>query len=182
MKGKNRTKKIVLIWLIVLVTGVVIWIIPSTDVIEGRIDKYRIYDDLDNEPYLMSDAFIKLDASEYYKMPKSVIDDIKKNSSDYTMYMLDMTFQNVSWHTLHDLKASLSKEHENVWCDSVLCEGPLDLNANQEYETSVYLIVKTADFEDRDIDRLIKSLGITISSYNGIGGLESSSTIYFTSK
>lgn len=173
MKRGNMKKfiakyKILLIVLFVIAVtiGLYFWIFPLN--VEGRLVNYTKVD----QTYEFEYAYCRpeqLLSDEYadFNMTREEIEDVQNNPDDYDSYFIGYYIHNLSDHMLYDLNAKLDKKYNNLWFETFISDFPINIENNETFDYNrLWLIIKTKDMSDSDIDRLIKNIGIVFSAQN----------------
>ena len=172
-------KKRFLVVSVIIMSVVFIIILHFPMNIEGRLIKYKKAEENNgNTTYSSFDELRKYEGKENFNMSNSVINDIIKYPRKYTAYWIEIELKNTSVVALQDLEASLNKEYPNLWFDkSSLCEWPLDLEPNEVYISNVLVIIKTENMKEKEIEDLVKGIGINISAWSVL--IKGTKTLYF---
>lgn len=162
---KHKTPLLVSVILLIII--IICCIIMFNIGFNGRLVNYHKAEENDGHTiYYSSDVFIS-EGIRNFSMTEDTIDDLLSNPWKYTAYWINTDIQNVTKHTIYNLKAKLVKEYDNLWLDtSSLCEWPLDLEALETYNSYVLVIVKTENMTEGEIDQLVRSIKIRISAMN----------------
>lgn len=155
---------------IVIAVGIVLWnIFLHKPNIKGYLFGYEKYDGT-------------YDIQELKGAEEGTIDDIRKYPNKYNVYWIDMHIENKAGHYLYDLNSKLAEPYSDVWFLDPFTGYDFVFDFS-EYEVSdwgFYILVKTDDMSESEIDELIRSIGRTIFARNMINApVFSSNTIYF---
>jgi hypothetical protein len=180
-EANDMKKKIIIISIIVIAVliGVVLLMSPNID---GSLINYTKAEENDGHTtYSGSRESFYYEGSNNFNMSDEVIEDVLDHPDKYTSYWVGISYKNISGHTVYDIKASLPKKYDDLWFDkSSISEWPIDLKGNETRESNVLVMIKTENMNDDEVDRLIKSIGITISARNfDWFPIYASKTIYF---
>ena len=124
------------------------------------------------------------DPKYFTEMSNGTIDDIEKYPEKYSLYWIDMKFENITDHYIYNLNAKLSKKYSNVWLSDPFTGGgfpefPFDLTEREASDWGVSIVIKTEQMNETDIDKLIRGIGITIHAQNTELPVFASNRIFF---
>lgn len=172
-------KKIIIISIIAIVVlvGAVFLISPSLD---GYIMCYEKAEENDGHTiYYSREVFCDVGINNFH-MSEEVIEDLFDNPKKYTSYWIRISYKNITGYPIYDVRASIPGEYENIWCDQNIFIVTVNLEGGEEKKDGVLVVIKTENMNDDEIDKLIKSIGITISARNFRPlPIYASKTIYF---
>jgi len=96
-----------------------------------------------------------------YNMTSDEINDFSNNQNDYHMYYIYGNLFNSSLFTAERL--TVNSKNKNVWVDSTsLSEGYLKLLPKKSCSFRLRIIVKINNFNDEEIDKIMKKIKIEI--------------------
>ncbi len=173
--------KVIMIVLILSTIIVLLYYLFNTPRIKSEIISYKQDVDFQDAYFTMLEPFITEEGDIRLDMPYKEVENIIENPEDYRGYYINIEINNLSGRRIDCVQAYLSKQYKNVWrYQTLLPQWDFDTDLDQEYSGYVYIIVKTADMTEKEIDQLIRSIGITVSAENGaLIPLVKSETIYF---
>jgi hypothetical protein len=157
---------LIVLFVIAVTIGLYFWIFPLN--VEGRLVNYTKVD----QTYEFEYAYCRpeqLLSDEYadFNMTREEIEDVQNNPDDYDSYFIGYYIHNLSDHMLYDLNAKLDKKYNNLWFETFISDFPINIENNETFDYNrLWLIIKTKDMSDSDIDRLIKNIGIVFSAQN----------------
>ncbi len=165
----NNNKPLVRVIVIVLCFfGCIMLIIPNID---GEIINYGKDDEqLD---ILITEEFYKT----YYGMEQEVVEEMYKHPERYSQYYIDFNVKSSGTRIISNIKTSLSTQTDNMWLYPVLDRAEICLGAGIDFDGEVPIIIRTDGMTDEEIDRLIRSVGITITANSF--PMVAKKTIYF---
>jgi len=132
-------------------------------------------------PDQIDKEYFYYECTNNYHMTKETADDMVSNANNYSIYLLHIYIHNTTNHKICNLEANLNGTHDNVWLDtSSLCEWPLDLGPSEVYEDNMFIIIKTENYTEKEVEDLIRSIKINILASNYANtGLYCSATLSF---
>ncbi len=102
-----------------------------------------------------------------YDMSDAEAKDLRESPQNYRSYCINIDIKNISWQKVHWVEADLSKRYKDIWMYRPgLAEWEIDIEPNKTYSGHICIIVKTADMTEKEIDELIRGIGITVSAQN----------------
>ncbi len=149
--------------------------------IDGKIRDYVKYDtDFDYSGIMTAEEFYE-QFKYNYGMEQEVVEELYKYPERYSEYFIRVNVKNYGICTIFDVKTSLSTQIDNMWVEPVFGDCIVDLKTGEEWEAGVSIIIRTEGMTDDEIDKLIKSVGITISAnvLADFSPIVASKTIYF---
>ncbi len=112
----------------------------------------------------------------WYDMSDAEAKDLQENPENYRGYYIDIDINNISGQKVYCVQANLLKRYQDIWMNrtglaewmyaTALEEWDIMIEPNDTYPGSIYIIVKTSDMTEKEIDELIRSIGITVSARN----------------
>lgn len=172
---KKKIIAMIAIVFIVIIT-IVGYIIMTEDIIEVTITGYEQEKNI---------AFLTVTRTwVFYNMSETTANDILEHSDKFKCYWINLVILNKTENILYALHANLDKLYDNMWNDRIsLLEWQIDLNPKERREIDLFIIVKTENMSDEEIDNLIRSVGIDVSAsqfdYPLSSILRNTKTIYF---
>ena len=161
---KRRCLVITLVVIIIIAAGISILFSVN---FQAKIIDYRLSSDDGGSIILCKPEQFYSRGTKDFLMSKDTIEEILEYPDRYSSYLIRVDIKNKSVKTIYDFRASLLGKYDNLWLDETsLWEWPLDLTAGEEISAYVYIIVRTHNMTEAEIDRLIKSIGIKISASN----------------
>ncbi len=124
-------------------------------------------------------------ADDYYtcfNMSDAEAEDLRENPENYRNYYIYVELNNFSKQIVYDVQVDLIKQYNNIWSHHEILGDTSNIIIDPGFNTYtlVSIIVKTSDMTEKEIDELIRSLGITVSARNVEWlPLITSETIYF---
>ncbi len=132
---------------------------------KAEIISYEQDEDFQDED--LPDPFITNNDYMMYDMSYEDAKDSVENPENYRGYLINIDIRNISWQKVYWVEANLSKGYKGIWMfRSGLAEWQIDVEPNNTYSGDIYIIVKTSDMTEKQIDELIRSIGITVSAQN----------------
>ncbi len=175
--NKNKVFSMIIVMLLTLLPLIVWIVLSSNHTIKSDIISYE----LDKDFLPIPGGFFENETYDRYNMSYSDAKDLQENPENYRGYFFNIDVKNVSMQTVYWVQANLSKGYKGIWMHrSGLEEWQLDIEPNHTYSGYIYIIVKTSDMAEKEIDEFIRSIGITVSARN-VDWLPfvTSETIYF---
>ncbi len=170
---KNKVFSMIIISALFLVPIIVGAIVSSNNTIKAEIISYEQVED-----YRMSfhgDDYLWFDMSDEEGK------DLIENPENYKGYDIDLKINNISQQTVYEAEANVSQRYKDIWTNNAdFAEWSIDILPHDSYTGSVFIIVKTSDMTEKEIDESIRSIGITVSARNAEWlPFTTSETIYF---
>lgn len=163
-----KKRYLFLLIILVIIAGAVLILTDNhieANYIEGRLLSYEKYDDF--ILYTDPESFKELDGPTYFSMDKNASNDLFEYPEKYSSFLIALELTNTSNKKIYDVKAVLANEYKNLWFDTAsFSESPLNLKANETYETNLFVIIKTEDMSVKEINKLIKSIKLEINASN----------------
>ncbi len=180
-KDKNKVFLKLIITVLVLLAVIALLYLSNTPMIKSKIISYKQDVDFQDAYLTMLEPFITEEDDFRQDLSHEEAKNIVENHENYRGYYINIEINNLSGRRIDCLQVYLSKQYKNIWMyETSLFQRDFEKDSYQEYSGFVYIIVKTSDMTEEEIDQLIRSIGITVSAENGaLIPLVKSETIYF---
>ncbi len=144
-----------LLVIIGIAIGIISWLDPFLQRnISGYLTGYEKYEG-------------KHDYKDFIGVGKDVIKDTEDHPEKYSEYRIDFYIKNTADHGVYDLNTKLSEAYPNVWLDDPFVGSfVFNLTEDEDIYFGFFILVKTGDMNEDEIDKLISSIGINIFAHN----------------